>query len=65
MEAAGVGGEVFRLGAGIFSAVERTEGINLTQGLAISIVAKPGADIGELAAGAATNTLAVTGLIDR
>jgi hypothetical protein len=46
------------LGPGVFSAVHRAKGIYFADGLALSVKLKPWADIRELAAGTAPETLA-------
>ena len=53
---------MFGFGAGVFSAVHRAEGIYFANGLAFGVKFKPGADIRELAAGAAAEALAPAGL---
>jgi len=55
---------VLGFGAGVFSAVERTERIDFAYRLAVRIVAEPGADVGEFAAGATADALAATGFIN-
>jgi hypothetical protein len=54
-------GDVFRFSSGVFSAVHRAEGVYFANGLTLGVKFKPGADIREFAAGAATDTLAPAG----
>ncbi|MFH1371624.1 MAG: hypothetical protein ABII09_10120 [Planctomycetota bacterium] len=65
VQAAGVGGYVFGGGAGVFSAVKGTQGIDFADGLTLGVESQPGADVGQFAAGAAAEALASAGLIDR
>jgi hypothetical protein len=62
VDTTGGGGDVFGFGAGVFSAVHRADGVYFAYCLAFGVKFKPGADIGELAACAAANTLAPAGL---
>jgi hypothetical protein len=55
---------VLGFGAGVFSAVQGAQGINYAKRLAVSVIAQPGADVWEFAAGAAADTLAATGFTD-
>ena len=52
---------MFRFGPGVFSAVQGADGVNFAYCFAFGIKSKPGADIREFAAGAATEALAPTG----
>ena len=52
---------MFRFGPRVFSAVQGADGVNYTERLALSVKSKPGADIREFAAGAATEALAPAG----
>jgi hypothetical protein len=61
VDTAGSLGNMFGFGAGVFSAVHRAEGIYFANGLALGVELKPGADIRELATGAAADTLAPAG----
>ncbi|MGD0573208.1 MAG: hypothetical protein ABSB11_09330 [Sedimentisphaerales bacterium] len=58
VDTAGSLGNVFRFGPWVFSAIHGAEGVDFADGLALGVKFKPGADIGELAAGAAANTVA-------
>lgn len=60
MEAATGGCDVFGFGAGVFPTVEGANEIDYAQCLALGVETKPGADIGQLAAGAAAYTLTAT-----
>jgi len=51
---------VFGFGAGVFPTVEGANEIDYAQCLALGVETKPGADIGQLAAGAAAYTLTAT-----
>ena len=62
MDTTGGLGDVFGLGAGVFSAVQGADGVNFADGFALGVEFKPGADIREFAAGAATEALAPAGL---
>ena len=52
---------MFRFGPGVFSAVQRADGVYFAYCFALSVEFKPGADIREFAAGAATEALAPAG----
>ena len=52
-------------GAGVFSTVEGTQGIDFADGLAFGIITQPGADVRQLTAGATAEALAAAGFIDR
>ena len=62
MDTAGGLGDMFRFGAGVFSAVHRADGVYFAYCFALGVEFKPGADIRELAAGAAAEALAPAGL---
>ncbi len=62
MQAAGVGSNVLGVGAGVLAAVQGAYWINPAYGLALVIIGQPGALIGQLTAGTATNTPAPAGL---
>ena len=51
-------GDMFGFGAGVFSAVQGADGVYFAYCLALGVEFKPGADIRELAAGAAAEALA-------
>ena len=53
-----LGGNQFGFGAGVFSAVQRTNFVNLTTGFAVRAVIEETTDIRQFAAFAATDTLA-------
>jgi hypothetical protein len=57
-------GDMFRFGPGVFSAVHRAKRVYFADGLALGVEFKPGADIREFAAGAATEALAPAGFRD-
>jgi len=52
--------DVFRFSPWVFSAIHGAEGVYFANGLALGVKFKPGADIGEFAAGATAKTLAPT-----
>ncbi len=54
MNTAGGLGDMFGFGAGVFSAVEGADGVNFAYCFAFGVEFKPGTDIREFAAGAAT-----------
>ena len=64
MQAAGVGCEVFGGCAGVFSAIQGAQRVNFTYSFAFGVESQPGADVWQLAAGAAAKASASTGLID-
>jgi len=53
--------DMFRFGPWVFSAIHGAEGVYFANGVALGVKFKPGADIGEFAAGATANTLAPAG----
>jgi hypothetical protein len=61
VDTAGGLGDVFGFGAGVFSAVHGTDGVYFAYCFALGVKSKPGANIGEFAAGAATEALAPAG----
>ncbi len=65
MDSTVFGGDVFGFDAGVFSAVEGADGINLAYSFALGVVTQPGADIGQFTAGAASQAPASAGLIHR
>ena len=54
-------GDMFGFGAGVFSAVQGADGVYFADCFALGVEFKPGADIRELAACAATEALAPAG----
>ena len=64
MDTAGGLGDVFGFGAGVFSAVQGADGVYFAYCFALGVEFKPGADIRELAAGAAAEALALAVLRD-
>ncbi len=61
MNTAGGLGDMFGFGSGVFSAVQGADGVYFAYCFALGVEFKPGADIRELAAGAATEALAPAG----
>lgn len=63
-ESAGVLGDVLGFGAGVFSAIQRSEGVCAAAGFAVFVEIEELADVGQLAALAATGALAGAGAGD-
>jgi len=61
VDTAGGLGDVFRFGSWVFSAVQGADGVYFAYCFALGVEFKPGADIREFAAGAATEALAPAG----
>ena len=61
MNTAGGLGNMFGFGPGVFSAVQGADGVYFAYCFAFGVKSKPGADIGEFAAGAAAEALAPAG----
>lgn len=64
VQAAGAGCKVLGGSSGVFSTVKGTQGIDFADGLTFGVVTQPGADVRQLAAGAAPEALAAAGFID-
>lgn len=56
---------MFGAGSRVFSAVHRAQVVDFADGFALGVKLKPGADIGEFAAGATADTLAPAFFRDR